>query len=291
MNEIFNEIAQSLSEVFDPQIIGELLARGIINLFIILAIYVVFYMVWKGIYWILQPIFRRSKMDETTTVFTNSILKYAILIFGLITALDTVGIKTSAVLTSLGIVGLTIGFAARDSLSNLISGVIIFLDRPFVIGDLVEVDGKYGKVDRITLRSTRIVTVDGKMLAVPNLDVVNKTVTSYTNFPHLRIGVQVTVGVNEDLDKVRSVLLSLVEGDPAYMENPPPTVRVVELNDYNVLLELRVWIDDERDHIERRFKLREDVFNALNRARIEMPYETIQLAPFSMELQDHKKES
>ncbi|MDX1592551.1 MAG: hypothetical protein R3283_11330, partial [Balneolaceae bacterium] len=70
MNEIFNEIAQSLSQVFDPQIIGELLARGIINLFIILAIYVVFYMVWKGIYWILQPIFRRSKMDETTTVFT-----------------------------------------------------------------------------------------------------------------------------------------------------------------------------------------------------------------------------
>ena len=291
MNEIFNEVVESLSTVFDPQSIGELLARGIINLFIILVIYIVFYLLWKTIYWVLQPVFRRSKLDQTTVVFTNSILKYAILIFGLITALDTVGIKTSAVLASLGIVGLTIGFAARDSLSNLISGVIIFLDRPFVIGDLVEVDGKYGKVDRITLRSTRIVTVDGKMLAVPNLDVVNKTVTSYTNFPHLRIGVQVTVGVNEDLDKVRSVLLSLVEGDPAYMENPPPTVKVVELNDYNVLLELRAWIDDERDHIERRFKLREDVFNALNRAKIEMPYETIQLAPFSMELQDHHKES
>jgi small conductance mechanosensitive channel len=282
MNEIFNEVAESLSKVFDPQSIGELLAQGIINLFIIVVIYAVFFLLWKSIYWILQPVFRKSRLDETTTIFANSIIKYAILIFGLITALDAVGIKTSAVLASLGIVGLTIGFAARDSLSNLISGVIIFLDRPFVIGDLVEVDGNYGKVDRITLRSTRIVTVDGKMLAVPNLDVVNKTVTSYTNFPHLRLSVRVTVGVNEDLDKVRAVLLSLVEDNPAYMKKPTPSVAVVELNDYNVLLELRVWIDDERDHIERRFRLREDVFNALNRAKVEMPFETIQLAPFSI---------
>ena len=288
MNEIFSEITQSLSEVFDPQTIGRILADGIVSIFIIIVIYAVFYLLWKGVFWVLQPVFRKSKMDETTTVFTNSIIKYAILIFGLITALDTVGIKTSAVLASLGIVGLTIGFAARDSLSNLISGVIIFLDRPFVIGDLVEVDGNYGKVDRITLRSTRIVTVDGKMLAVPNLDVVNKTVTSYTNFPHLRLSVRVTVGVNEDLNMARTVLLALVEGNPAYMKHPEPTVVVQELNDYNVLLELRVWIDDERDHIERRFKLREEVFNAFNKTGIQMPYETIQLAPFNVEVSNKK---
>ncbi|PWN06005.1 mechanosensitive ion channel family protein [Rhodohalobacter mucosus] len=288
MNEIFNEVSQSLSDVFDPETIGSLLADGIISLFLIIIIYTVFYLLWKGIYWILQPVFRKSKMDETTTVFANSIIKYAILIFGLITALDTVGIKTSAVLASLGIVGLTIGFAARDSLSNLISGLIIFLDRPFVIGDLVEVDGNYGKVDRITLRSTRIVTVDGKMLAVPNLDVVNKTVTSYTNFPHLRLSIGVTIDVNEDLGRARTVLLSLVKDNPAYMKHPEPTVVVQELNDYNVLLELRVWIDDERDHIARRFKLREEVFNAFNHTGIRMPYETIQLAPFNVEVSNEK---
>lgn len=290
MNKILNEASQKLSEVFDPEIIGALLAQGIIGLFVMTVIFAAFYILWKSLYWILQPIFRKSKMDKTTTIFVNSIIKYGLLIFGFITALDSVGIKTSAVLASLGIVGLTIGFAARDSLSNLISGLIIFLDRPFVIGDLVEVDGNYGQVNRITLRSTRIVTVDGKMLAVPNLDVVNKTVTSYTNFPHLRLDVQVSIGVNEDLDKARTILLKLVEDNTIYMQSPEPSVVVLQLNDYNVLLELRVWIDDERNHIARRFKLREDIYKVFNSANIEMPYETIQLAPFNIEVRNENTE-
>ncbi|NGP77987.1 mechanosensitive ion channel family protein [Balneolaceae bacterium YR4-1] len=280
--KIIDNIYSKLGEVFDPETIGTLLANGIINIFVIVAVFLIFYLLWKVLNWLLQPIFRRSKMDETTTIFANSLIKYGILILGLITALDSVGIKTSAVLASLGIVGLTIGFAARDSLSNLISGIIIFLDRPFVIGDLVEIDGKYGQVERITLRSTRVVTVDGKMLAVPNVDVVNKTVTSYTNFPHLRLDIQVTIGVSEDIEKARKILMDLVS-DPSYMGEPRPSVVVRELNDYNVLLELRVWIENEREHLQERFRLREAIFNAFNRHNIEMPYETIQLAPFRME--------
>lgn len=281
--KIIDNIFAKLGEVFDPDTIGTLLANGIINIFVILAVFLLFYLLWKALHWLLQPIFRRSKMDETTTIFANSLIKYGILILGLITALDSVGIKTSAVLASLGIVGLTIGFAARDSLSNLISGIIIFLDRPFVIGDLVEIDGRYGQVERITLRSTRVVTVDGKMLAVPNVDVVNKTVTSYTNFPHLRLNIQVTIGVSEDIEKARKILLDLVSDPSHYMEEPRPSVVVRELNDYNVLLELRVWIENEREHLQESFRLREAVFSAFNRHNIDMPYETIQLAPFHME--------
>ena len=83
-------------------------------------------------------------------------------------------VDTSAALASLGIAGLTIGFAARDALSNLISGILIFIDRPFVVGDLVEIEDHYGKVSAITLRSTRIITSDGKMLAVPNAEIINQ---------------------------------------------------------------------------------------------------------------------
>lgn len=136
------------------------------------------------------------------------------------------------------------------------------------------------------MRSTRIVTVDGKMLAVPNLDVVNKIVAFYTNFPHLRIDVQVTVGVNEDLDKARAILLKLVEDNPIYMKSPEPSVVVQQLHDYNVLLELRVWIEDERNHIARRFKLRVVIFKAFNSANVQMPYETIQLAPFNIKVRN-----
>jgi small conductance mechanosensitive channel len=117
------------------------------------------------------------------------------------------------------------------------------------------------------------------MLAVPNTEIINKTVASYTNFPHLRIDIGVTVGVNEDLGRVRELLLALIKDDPIFMTDPPPRVVTTALNDYNVALELQVWIDDERRHVENRFALREKVFNTLNREGVEMPFETLQLQP------------
>lgn len=148
------------------------------------------------------------------------------------------------------------GFALRDTLLNIISGFLVFVDRPFTIDDLVEIDGQYGRVDKITLRTTRIITVDGRMLAVPNSIVMNKTVASYTNYPHLRIDIAVTVAVTENYD-VREILLALIRSNPAYISNPLPRVVVVKLNDYNVALELQAWLKDERDHIQQRFDLRE----------------------------------
>jgi small conductance mechanosensitive channel len=230
----------------------------------------------------MRSIVRKSKLDETTSRFLRTALKFAILALGAVQALSAAGINTGAVVASLGLAGLTIGFAARDALSNLISGILIFWDRPFVIGDLVEVEGRYGKVADITLRSTRVVTVDGKMLAVPNSTIINTTVTSYTNFPNLRIDVDVTVGVNEDLGKVRACLLGLVQSNPEYMEDPAPSVVVTALNDYNVALCLRAWISDEREHLRLRYALREQVFEALTAAGVEMPFETLQLSPVTV---------
>lgn len=284
MNKLIDGILNRLSDVFNLENIGNLLANWITDITVILVVFGVFYLLWKLVEWISKPVFGRSNLDRTTTVFVRSLIKYGLLTIGLVAALDSSGIKTSAVLASLGIVGLTIGFAARDSLSNIISGLIIYLDRPFVIGDLVEIEGHYGRVDRITLRSTRVVTVDGKMLAVPNIDVINKTVASFTNFPHLRIDVGVTIAVNEDIVKVRNVLLGVIDGDTGYMDDPEPRVVVKELNDYNNLVELQVWIYDEHRHVEHRYRLREKIFKALNEAGVEMPFETIALTPVTVNM-------
>ena len=146
-----------------------------------------------------------------------------------------------------------------------------------MIGDLVEIEDNYGTVDQITLRSTRIITSDGKMLAVPNADIINKTVASYTNFPHLRLDIEATVAVDEDLNQVRQLLLDQVVDDPAFLEEPSPRVVVTQLNDYNVAIELQAWLDDEREHVVQRSALRERVFNALTEAGIDMPYETLQI--------------
>jgi small conductance mechanosensitive channel len=284
MSDFLNGIWDRLAELFDPNTLGTLLADWIANAVVGLIVMAAFVLLWLLLKWLARPFLKRADLDETATVFTMTILKFTVLGIGFVNAMNAAGINTAAVLTSVGIAGLTIGFAARDAFSNLISGFLIYLDRPFVIGDLVEIEDNYGRVDQITLRSTRIITSDGKMLAVPNADIINKIVASYTNFPHLRLDIPVTVGVDENLAQVRRILLDTVAADERFMDSPAPRVVVQALNDYNVAMELQAWIYDERAHVENRSELREKVFDALNQAGVEMPFETLQLRPLRVEL-------
>ncbi|MCA9973246.1 MAG: mechanosensitive ion channel family protein [Anaerolineales bacterium] len=285
MREFWQGILNQLQDIFDAAAIGAAVADYLSRIVIGLAVFLVVYLLWSLVRRLVRPVLARTRLDETATTFVMTILKYAILTIGAVNALAAAGINTASVLASLGIAGLTIGFAARDAFSNIISGILIFMDRPFVIGDLVEIDDNYGRVSQITLRSTRIITRDGKMLAVPNSDIINKTVASYTNFPHLRLDIDVTVGVSEDIGRVRRLLLGIVETNPAFLQTPAPRVVVVALNDYNVALQLQAWIADERAHVEMRFELREQVFETLNQAGVDMPFETLQIRPLDVNLQ------
>jgi len=267
-----------LKEFFDVGKLGQLLGDFLIDTVVALIIMSLFYLLWR----ILNRFIKGwlfGRFNKTSAAFAETIIKFVLLSLGLLAALTSAGVKTTALLGSLGVAGLTIGFALRDTMSNIISGFLIFMDRPFTIDDLVEIEGRYGRVERISLRSTRIITNDGKMLAVPNAEIMNKTVTSYTNFPHLRLDIPVTVAVTENIDSIRSILILLVKEDNDYMIDPLPSVVVSQLNDYNVTIELRVWLKNEREHIAKRFELREKVFDTLMSAGIEMPFETIQLAP------------
>lgn len=275
MDDFVMGILDRLRTAFEPTRLGDTLAEFVANLTVAVLTFAAFYLLWRLLERGLRPALRRAKVDATSTTFLHTLLKYTILAIGAVQALSAFGVNTGTLLTSLGLAGLTVGFAARDALSNLISGLLIFWDRPFVIGDLVEVESSYGRVDRITLRSTRIVTVDGKMLAVPNTTIINSTVASYTNFPHLRLDIDVTVAVTEDIDRARAVILNVVDDDARYLPQPAPRVVVRTLGDYNVGLQLQVWIKDEREHVAHRYALRERVFKALGAAGVEMPFETI----------------
>ncbi|MBY0573263.1 MAG: mechanosensitive ion channel [Undibacterium sp.] len=122
------------------------------------------------------------------------------------------------------------------------------------------------------------------MLAVPNSVVMNKTVTSYTNYLCLRIDVSVTVAVTENLNRVRAILLALIEGNSNYLDGLKLRTVVVKLNDYNVARELLAWLKEERNHIQQRFERREKIFKTLMAANVEMPLETLQLAPHHIQV-------
>ena len=252
------------------------------NLLSAALIMALFWAAWRAARRAAEVVIHRAKLDPTAANFVQTMLKYVLLTIGIVTALGRVGVNTASILTSLGVAGLTLGFAAKDALSNMISGIFIFWDRPFVIGDLVEVGGEYGRVESITMRSTRVVTPDGRMLAVPNSTVVNSTVASYTNFPHLRLDISFTVGVGENLGEVRGIALGVCDHNDQLMSEPPPEVVVTALNDYNVAMQLRVWLDDEHKHVLARHSLREKLFEALRSGGVEMPFQTFALTPLEI---------
>lgn len=283
MKRFLDGVISGLGSVFDLRSLGESVATFLSRVIAGVLTFAAFYLVWWVVNRAVMATLHRSRVDLTTTSFVLTATKFLVLALGVVQALAAAGINTAAVVASLGIAGLTIGFAARDALSNLISGVLIFWDRPFVIGDLVEVGGQYGRVEKITLRSTRVVTPDGRMLAVPNSNIINQTVSSYTNFPHLRLDLDVGIGLQEPFDKVRKILLDLVRRDPAFMADPAPVVVVTQLGSYSNTVQLRVWLDDERRHVEKRMELREKMYEALSRAGVEMPVETLDLLPLRIQ--------
>ncbi len=282
MTIFIRSIFQRFSELFDIETLSQQVVEGSINLLVAAVTLGLFYVAWRVLERIIDPSLRKSGIDKTSAKFLKAVIRLIVFAFGLLQALSLIGINMAAILTSLGVVGITVGFAAQDSMSNLISGLLIFWDRPFVIDDLVEIDGFYGRVETITLRSTRVVTLDGKMLAIPNSRVINSTVISYSNFPNLRLDIDVTVAVHENIDRVKSILLELVANNSDYMNEPDPKVVVTALNDYNVALQLQVWLINERIHIGERFKLRERVFKTLTEAGVDMPFETLQLTPVTI---------
>jgi small conductance mechanosensitive channel len=282
MESFVRNVLTRLREQFDPEVLGASLGSGLANVVTAALTFLVFWAAWKMMERLLVPLLERSRVDATTAAFVETGGRYAVLAVGAVAAVGELGIDTTSLVASLGVAGLTVGFAARDALSNVISGLFIYWDRPFVIDDLVEVGGRYGRVDRITIRSTRVITPDGKMLAIPNSEMVNTTVASYTNFPHLRVDAQVTVGTGEDLAEVRELLLGIVRDDPAYLESPAPSVAVRELGDYYNRVQVFAWVEDEREHLAKEAELRERVFTTLSSAGVEMPLERFALEPLEI---------
>jgi small conductance mechanosensitive channel len=270
-------ILERLGQLLDPDRIAEWAVRVVPDAILGLIVFAIFYLFYRSVAWLVARITRRVGLDRTAASFISLGLKYVILAIGAMASLQQIGVDVTSLIAGVGIFGIALAFAAKETMANLAAGLTILWDKPFVVGDLIEASGEYGEVRRITLRATRVVTVDGKLLSIPNSILVNSVTKSYTMEPHLRLDIDVSVGVNEDIGKARRVILGIIAGDERFLSVPPPEVLVTTLGDYFVGLQLRVWLDDARVHIRVAAELRERVKNALDVAGIVMPYETLNI--------------
>lgn len=176
---------------------------------------------------------------------------------------------------SAGIIGVAIGFGAKDTLAHLFAGIFILADAPYKVGDFIQLEGGLrGRVTFIGLRSTRILTLDHVEITVPNGIIGNGRIVNETGGPDIthRLAVDVSVAYGTDIEHAREVLLKCAEGVEHLCEQPHPEARLVAFADSGVAFKLLVWVREpaQRDPVLDVLNTR--VYKAFNEAGIEIPY-------------------
>ena len=153
MDAFLEGVFSRLQEFFNPASLGAQVAEFVTDVVVFAVIFAAFYLLWLMVRRPLQRLLTQTKLDETAVTFAETVAKYTILLIGIVNAMAAAGINTASVLASLGIAGLTIGFAARDAFSNLISGLLIFLEQ----NDILDAESRELVIDRALALDATIV--------------------------------------------------------------------------------------------------------------------------------------
>jgi len=211
---------------------------------------------------------------RTLPLFDNlsKLVVFSVAIYFFLVAWD---LNLSAWLASAGIVGIAVGFAAKDTLANLFGGLFVIMDAPYRIGDFINLDsGERGRVIKIGLRSTRLLTRDDVEITLPNAHIANAKVINESGGPYEKTRVAITVGVayGSDIDRVREVLLEAALSVECVVHDPAPRVRFVEMGDSALIFRVQGWIDEPAQRGICIDGLNTAIYKALGQADIEIPF-------------------
>jgi potassium efflux system protein len=216
--------------------------------------------------------FAARGLDQGLRFAIGKMLRYAVTTIGVIVALSTVGINTSAVMAGGAVLLVGIGFGLQKLAENFISGLLLLIERPVRKGDFIDVGGVLGTVEDIGLRATHVVSRDGLTVIVPNASLITNTVINHSQPSHTRrVWVKVGVAYGTDLDRVTKVLLEVAAGEPKVAAEPPPDVRHEGFGDSAILLALVVWIPEAKEEALVSSKLRFAIDRAFRAHQIVIP--------------------
>ena len=187
-------------------------------------------------------------------------------------------VDVTAWLASAGILGIAVGFAAKDTLANLFAGVFILADSPYKVGDYIVLDGGFrGRVTRIGLRSTRVLTRDDVEITIPNATIANSKILNESGGPHLKHRIRTSVGVayGTDIDQLKKVLQQVIETackEGHICQDPEARIRFREFGDSALMFDLLSWIHRPEERGRVQDHLNTSIYKALGSAQIEIPY-------------------
>ena len=187
----------------------------------------------------------KTRLQPSLQYGLSRIIGYTLIAIGFYVAFQSVGFDLSSLAIVAASLGVGVGFGLQNIINNFVSGIIILAERPISIGDRIEVAGVAGRVTKIQLRSTTVVTNDNITMIVPNADFISNTVTNWSHGdPKVRIRVPIGVAYGSDLKLLQRLLLEAAEEHPKALRDPSPVVLFTEFGDSSLNFELGVWTQE-----------------------------------------------
>ncbi|MEC7376110.1 MAG: mechanosensitive ion channel family protein [Pseudomonadota bacterium] len=215
--------------------------------------------------------FMAERSTRHHTVMVRRLVFYLIIILFSVAALREAGFSLDVVLGAAGILTVAIGFASQTSASNMISGLFLLVEKPFEIGDFIEVEATMGEVVGIDMLSVKLRTSDNLYVRIPNETLIKTRVVNRSRFPIRRLDLTVGIAYAEDVERVEALLLELAERDPNCLEEPKPFTLVTAFGPSSVDLQFSFWVPKERV-LEGRSGMMVAIKKTLDREGIEIPF-------------------
>lgn len=219
----------------------------------------------------MNTIFEKRDVDATLASFLDGFMRISLQILLVLMVMGYVGFSTSGLVALIGSAGLAIGLALQGSLENFAGGVVILFIRPFNVGDFVEGAGETGRIEKIGIFYTHMLTVDNKQILIPNGTLANGIVTNYTSQDRRRVDLTFTVGYEEDVRRVKKALYDVINNEELILDEPAPFAAVCEHGDSAIGFIVRAWTKTE-DYWTVYYNLLENVKIKFDEENISIPF-------------------
>lgn len=220
-----------------------------------------------------------NKIDDIIFELLSRFAGFIIIATAIIIALDSLGVNVMPFIAGAGVAGIAIGFAAKDTLSNLIAGILLIIDRPFEVGDRIEVwtapsgSSTWGDVIDIGLRATKIKTTDNIVIIIPNNEIMLRDIINYTTISEqIRVRINIGVAYDADMQLAKDIILKVADSAEWVSKQPAPKVVVKHFGESAVDLQLRVWINDARQRMNTISYITDRVKSGFDEQGVEIPY-------------------
>jgi len=221
----------------------------------------------------------RTRVDNILFNLLKKLAGVILYATAIVIALDLLGINIMPFVAGAGVAGVAIGFAAKETLSNLIAGIMLIIDRPFEVGDRIEVwsapknSATWGDVVDIGFRATKIRTTDNIVIIIPNNEIMMRDIINYTTLDgKIRVRINIGIAYDADIEKAKKLIVEVAESANWIAKIPPPKVEVVNFGASSVDLQARVWIQNARRRMDTITYITDGVKSAFKREGIEIPY-------------------